>query len=188
MLSRVKIVAISVVIAVIATGLTVMAGSPGQSCGASGQSCGVSMHGSIGAMGNDCMGSPMQCLSALDLTDVQKEAIRALMEEKHADIGETGMTAMRDAQRKLMALIHDPAATEAQIRGAHAAVSELHGDKAVAMHEMAVAILGMLTDEQKQKLEQLKKACMGEPEGAVGTGCQGHPGCQGHQGCIGHGE
>lgn len=187
MLSRVKIVAISVVIAVVAAGFTVMACSHEQSCGTSpgccaSQSCGATMHGPVGEMGHGCMGSPMQCLSALGLTDEQKEAIDALMKEKRADIGEARMTAMRDAQRRLMALIHDPAVTEAQIREAHAAVAELNADRAVARHEMAVDIIGMLTSEQQQKLEKLKKACMGEPEKAAGTGCQGLPGC------IGHGE
>ena len=92
----------------------------------------------------------------LDLTAAQHTQIESIAEDAKAGaIGKTWKS-MRTTHESLASLIHDPAATDDQVRDAAAAVAALGTELAVLHHKMAVEIAAVLTPDQKAKLAELK--------------------------------
>lgn len=100
---------------------------------------------------------PPMMLEALDLTTEQEQAIQQLIEERHAGMSEEKHKEMQEAHHQLMEVIHDPDATDDQVLEAARQVSAFQEEMAVERHKMAVAIFEILTEEQRQKLLEMKE-------------------------------
>ncbi len=94
-------------------------------------------------------------LHQLDLTDEQRDQVRATVQEKmQGQLGDL-MRQARQARRDLERLVADPTAGEAAVLDA-AHQAGLAGEQlAVERHRLAVAIGKILTDEQRQQFLQL---------------------------------
>jgi Spy/CpxP family protein refolding chaperone len=94
---------------------------------------------------------------ALDLTEEQRARVQEIT-RKHME-GALGdcLETMRQARERLGAVIHDAAATDAQVQEAASAVAAQVTLVAVERHRMAVEIDGVLTPEQKQKAAALRQ-------------------------------
>jgi Spy/CpxP family protein refolding chaperone len=94
---------------------------------------------------------------ALELTEEQQAQVREIF-RKHKDgaLG-TELVSMREARRRLDALIHDAAASDAQVRQAADEHSTRAARVAVERHRMVVDIDRLLTDEQRDKARELRQ-------------------------------
>ena len=95
----------------------------------------------------------MGMLRQLDLSEEQRERIRALFEEVEA----TGASErLREARKSLHDAI-EAGADEAALRAEAAELGEAEGDAAVEWARVRARIQEILTPEQKTELEELKK-------------------------------
>jgi len=95
----------------------------------------------------------MRMLRELDLSDEQRQRIRALFEE----VAATGAPErLRQARESLKDAI-ESGADEAALREQASQLGEAEGDAAVELARIRARILEVLTAEQKVELEQLKK-------------------------------
>jgi Spy/CpxP family protein refolding chaperone len=95
----------------------------------------------------------MGMLRQLDLSEEQRERIRALFEEVEA----TGASErLREARQSLHDAI-ESGADEAALRAEAAELGEAEGDAAVEWARVRARIQEILTPEQKTELEELKK-------------------------------
>jgi Spy/CpxP family protein refolding chaperone len=102
----------------------------------------------------------LRMAKVLGLSDAQTSQIQAII-AKHKDAnGGTGVQAMRDARKTLMNTIHDPSATDDQVRDAAATLAALESQGAVQKHQMMTEISAVLTPDQKAKLDELKASFM----------------------------
>jgi Spy/CpxP family protein refolding chaperone len=92
----------------------------------------------------------------LDLTDDQKAQIEAIAAKEKGGASGASAVSMRTARQTLAGTIHDPSATDDQVRDAASAVAALQVEVAVQRHRMAIQILSILTQEQKAKLDDLR--------------------------------
>jgi len=110
----------------------------------------------MGPMGHEGpMGqmSQMRMLRELDLSDEQRKQIRALFEE----VGATGAPErLREARESLHDAI-ESGADEATLRQQASRLGEVEGDAAVELARVRARIQEVLTADQKEELEQLKK-------------------------------
>jgi Spy/CpxP family protein refolding chaperone len=87
----------------------------------------------------------------LDLTDEQREQVRATVREQmEGELGEL-MRDQRQAQRDLRRLIHDPAAEESAIIDAVQARTVAAEQAALGQHRLIVSLFEILTDEQREQ-------------------------------------
>ena len=103
-----------------------------------------------GAMGH---AGPMRMLRQLDLSDEQRQQIRALFEE-------AGATGAPERLRQARESLHDAiesGADETTLRQQASQLGEVEGDAAVEFARVRARIQEVLTAEQKKELEQLKK-------------------------------
>ena len=111
-------------------------------------------HGPRGeGMGPMGLGGPMQMLRELDLTEDQRQQIRALFEE----VDQTGVP---DRLRQARESLHDAiegGADESTLRQQASQLGEVEGDAAVEWARARARIQEILTAEQKKELEQLKQ-------------------------------
>ena len=92
----------------------------------------------------------------LELTETQREQLHEIVKgAMDGELGET-MKALREAHRALGKLVHDPQASEQQIRDAARAMSELAERSAVERHGIAVALDGLLTEEQRARFAEIR--------------------------------
>jgi Spy/CpxP family protein refolding chaperone len=95
----------------------------------------------------------MRMLRELDLSDDQRQQIRALFEE----VGATGVPErLRQARESLHEAI-ESGADEATLRQQASELGEVEGDAAVEWARVNARIQEILTAEQKKELERLKQ-------------------------------
>ncbi|MEW6323220.1 MAG: Spy/CpxP family protein refolding chaperone [Acidobacteriota bacterium] len=92
-------------------------------------------------------------LGQLDLTDAQRDQIRGIREARQAEFRQIGER-LRTARRALGEAVRGTAVNEAAIRAAAADVAAVEADAAVLAARVHAEILGVLTPEQVQKLEE----------------------------------
>jgi len=111
-------------------------------------------HGPHGeGMGPGGHGGPMRMLRELDLSDDQRQQIRALFEE----VDSNGVPArLRQARESLHDAI-ESGADESTLRQQASQLGEVEGDAAVERARVHARIQEILTPEQKKELEQLKE-------------------------------
>jgi len=94
----------------------------------------------------------------LDLTAEQRTQIRKIRARYMGGALGDARDAMREAQHRIAGLVQDPAATEDQIRAAHAVASEKALAAALERHRMHSEVMQVLTEEQRQKAAELRKS------------------------------
>ncbi len=104
---------------------------------------------------SDPMGArgPMSMLRELDLSDDQRQQIRALFDQVEAS---GALEKLREARESLHDAI-ESGADEANLRQQASVLGEAEGDAAVEWTRVRARIQEILTPEQKQELEQLKE-------------------------------
>lgn len=104
----------------------------------------------MGPMGH---GGPMRMLRELDLTNDQRQQVRALFEEvEAAGVPER----LREARESLHDAI-ESGADESTLRQQASQLGEVEGDAAVEWARVHARIQEILTTEQRKELEQLKQ-------------------------------
>ena len=102
----------------------------------------------------------------LGLSDEQIEQLQAIATKADDGAARDNLRSMRAARQALAGTVHDPSATDEQVRGAAAAVAALEAQAAVQRHRTTIQVLKVLTPEQEAKLEELRasfKASHGGP-------------------------
>lgn len=94
-------------------------------------------------------------LSQLELTDAQKEQIRATRESHRDEMRQVGERT-REAQRTLDLATHTGTVDENDIRAKSTALAAAIADGAILRARVNAEILNMLTAEQKQQLEAIR--------------------------------
>lgn len=110
----------------------------------------------------------------LDLTDEQTEKIRDIVRRSRADAREVG-EAIIEARKAL----HDSVTAgseENQVRAAVQALAKATGDQAIARSQTLALVREILTDEQRQKLEEMKERGGRSRERVRGRRGLGRPG------------
>ena len=97
-------------------------------------------------------GSPLFLLRGLDLSDDQREQVRALFEEVEG----TGVPERLRAARQSLHDAIESGADESTLRQQATELGEVEGDAAVEFARVRSRIQEILTPEQKKELEQLK--------------------------------
>ena len=100
-----------------------------------------------GMRGERGMGRMLMGIHRLDLTDAQKDQIKTLM-KTHWE----GNQPLRDEMHTLMQKRRDGTFTDAD----KARVEEIHTSMKTSGDQLRTTVLGLLTPEQTQKLEQMK--------------------------------
>ena len=107
----------------------------------------------MGPMGHGGPMSQLRMLRELDLSDDQRQQVRALLEEVEA----TGVPErLREARESLHDAI-ESGADEASLRQLASQLGAVEGDAAVERARVQGRIQEILTAEQKKELEQLKE-------------------------------
>ena len=107
----------------------------------------------VGPMGHGGPMSQLRMLRELDLSDDQRQQVRALLEEVEA----TGVPErLREARESLHDAI-ESGADEASLRQLASQLGAVEGDAAVERARVQGRIQEILTAEQKKELEQLKE-------------------------------
>jgi Spy/CpxP family protein refolding chaperone len=91
----------------------------------------------------------------LGLTEDQRTEIQGIFDRYHAgELGQTLQT-MEQSRRQLHDAIHDPTAGEQAVLDAARVVSEQSEQLALERHRMFVEISDVLTEEQREKAQEL---------------------------------
>ena len=109
--------------------------------------------GGQGAMG--MAGSVMRLQKELNVTDEQREQIRAIM-EANRETGRAVMEKMRDAHQALRELAESDEVNEAAIRAKAAEVGAALGDSALMQAKVRKNIRAVLTADQIKKLDEMR--------------------------------
>jgi len=109
----------------------------------------------------------------LDLTAEQRTKIREITAKYMGGALGARMDAMREARKKLRAVVHDPLATDAQVEQAAKAISSEVVAAAVERHRMASEVSAVLTPEQRQKAAELRQQAQEGRGGRRGGGPHG---------------
>ena len=134
---------------------------------------GPGMRGGPGGRGG-MFGLPMR---GLDLTDAQREQVRAIM-ESHRDQQKAIGDRMQAARKALRAAIEAETADEVAIRAAAAEIGAIEADAAVLQAKIRGEVFGLLTPEQVKKAKELRSGMenrMKDGRGQ-GRGMRQHPG------------
>ncbi len=105
-----------------------------------------------GQKGGAC---PFKVLHGLDLSEAQTDQIVAIF-EKYEDAHETLLQNMREAREALREAVHSDAKTEADVRAAAQTVGDQLAELSVHRSNIYVEIRPILTDEQAEKLQEMK--------------------------------
>jgi Spy/CpxP family protein refolding chaperone len=92
----------------------------------------------------------------LELSLEQREALRALVDAHWNGGLHEAADVERAARRALRLQIHDPAATEEQLRATAQKLTDAVAEVAVLRHRVFVEVRGLLTPEQQEKLARLE--------------------------------
>lgn len=96
-------------------------------------------------------------LRGLDLTDAQRDQVRAIMESHKAAFGEA-RTKLRDAHRAMHQAIVAQPVDEAAIRAKSAEVGAAMADDAILRAKVRAEVFALLTPEQQQKAAERNQA------------------------------
>ena len=99
---------------------------------------------------------PHMMFKALGLTAAQDQAVKAIL-DKHRPAESTLRQAARDKDEALRAAMDDPAATEAQLRALHAALSEARLQELLDHRSLALEINALLTPDQLAKAKAMRE-------------------------------
>jgi protein CpxP len=91
-------------------------------------------------------------LRGIDLTDAQREQVRAIMESNRAALEQTGK-ALREAQRAFVEATAGSAIDEAAVRTRSTAVANAMADEAILRAKVRAEVHALLTAEQLQQLQ-----------------------------------
>ena len=134
---------------------------------------GPGMRGGPGGRGG-MFGLPMR---GLDLTDAQRDRVRAIM-ESHRDQQKAIGDRMQAAREALRAAIEAETTDEPAIRAAAADIGAIEADAAVLQAKIHGEVFGLLTPEQVKKAKELRSGMenrMKDGRGQ-GRGMRQHPG------------
>jgi Spy/CpxP family protein refolding chaperone len=113
-------------------------------------------HGGPGRGPGGHAGMVEHLTQALGLSEDQAAAISGILEKYRSGPLSDHRQSMRQARQALDGAIHDPAASDAQVKKAAQALSEQSELMAVDRHHMAIEMMKVLTDEQRQKFSELR--------------------------------
>jgi Spy/CpxP family protein refolding chaperone len=105
----------------------------------------------------------MHMADELELTDAQRDQIHDVVKGSGVDAHVEQMEALRASKQRLGSVIHDPDATDQQVIDASRAVAEVEERLALERHRMFVAINGVLTPEQQERVKELHAERRGGP-------------------------
>lgn len=114
-------------------------------------------------------GMLMHMAGELELTEAQRDEIRAIVEASRSGALGEEAAALHEAKRRLGTVIHDVDAADQQIIDASRAVAEVEERLALERHRMFVAIHGVLTPEQQERAKELHAE---RPKGPGGFGAK----------------
>jgi protein CpxP len=92
-------------------------------------------------------------LRGLDLTDAQREQVRSILESHKAEFDQV-RTKLREGHRALAAASNSQTVDEAAIRTASTALAAAMADEAILRAKVRGEVVGILTAEQQQKLQE----------------------------------
>jgi Spy/CpxP family protein refolding chaperone len=98
----------------------------------------------------------MRALRGLDLTDAQREQVRAIFTEQAGALRER-MQAARGAQQELRALALSPNFDSGRAREFADTAAKAQADLALMRAESMSKVVALLTPEQRAKLEQRRE-------------------------------
>ena len=110
----------------------------------------------LAAQGRGGRGPFGGALRHLDLTDQQRESIRATVRE-HRENGAAQQRELRAALRELHAATTGEVVNETTIRALAAAAAPLQADAAVRRAQLNAAILAVLTADQRAELNAMRE-------------------------------
>jgi len=94
-------------------------------------------------------------LGQLDLSDAQKQQVRAIM-QRHREQSRATMERVQEAMQAQRAAINAVPVNEAAVRQASAALAAVQADAAVEQARLHADIFSILTVEQQEKAKQLE--------------------------------
>ncbi|MGE0704689.1 MAG: Spy/CpxP family protein refolding chaperone [Vicinamibacterales bacterium] len=114
--------------------------------------------GPRGFMGRGGPGGPLGgfMFGPLDLTDAQEEQVRTILETRRAS-NEPLMERAQTARAALHEAIATQPVDEGMIRARSADLASVEADLAVARAQVQAEIMGLLTDEQKAELAEMRE-------------------------------
>ena len=92
-------------------------------------------------------------LRGIDLTDAQRDQVKAIMESHKSEFEQAG-TKLRDAHRALAQATGAETIDEAAIRARSTEVATAMADEAILRAKVRSEVFGILTAEQQQKLKE----------------------------------
>jgi Spy/CpxP family protein refolding chaperone len=131
---------------------------------------GPGMRGGPGGSGG-MFGLPLR---ALELTDAQREQVKAIM-ASHRDAQKAAGDKMMEARKALHDAIAADAFDEAAIRAAAGAVAALDADAAVQQARIRAEVFAILTPEQAKKAKELRIEMENRMKEGRGRGRGMHP-------------
>jgi Spy/CpxP family protein refolding chaperone len=149
-----RIVAITAVVVLLVVGATAAVAQGGAQGKGHGRGHGHG-HGHGSGFGHAPGERLHRMMSQLDLTPEQQEQIYAMFQE-HRESTESIRQQLRDAHREVMELTHADTVDENAIRQAIQDAAVLQADMAVDGARMFQQIRGVLTDEQRAQLEEMR--------------------------------
>ncbi len=114
--------------------------------------------GARGFMGRGGPGGPLGgfMFGPLDLTDAQEEQVKTILETRRA-ASEPLLERAQSARTALHEAIETQPVDEATIRARSAELASVEADLAVARAQVQAEIVGLLTDEQKAELAEMRE-------------------------------
>jgi periplasmic protein CpxP/Spy len=100
-------------------------------------------------------GGPLPLLRQLDLTDAQRDQIKALTDAQRQQADQAPGRKMMELQRSLQAALFADTPDHSQIDQLRASISEAEGAALAARIDMQLKIAQILTPEQRQKAREL---------------------------------
>ena len=113
-------------------------------------------------------------LRDLDLTDAQREQVKAVM-ESHREEQKTIGDRMVTARKALQAAVAADTLDEAAIRAAAAEVGAVEADAAVMQAKIRTEVSALLTPEQLKKAKELRSEMENRMKDGRGRGMRQHP-------------
>jgi protein CpxP len=92
-------------------------------------------------------------LRGIELTDAQREQVRAIMDAHRAEFDEAG-TKLREAHRAFAEAVDTTPVDEATVRARSAAIATAMADEAILRAKARSEVQAILTPEQQEQLQQ----------------------------------
>jgi len=136
---------------------------------------GYGRHEGMHGQGPGPNGPFMEMLRSLDLTSEQRQQLHAAL-DRHMEGGlRAAFEAERTARQDVQRAIHDPAATDGQIVDAVRNGTGVEERLALEQRRLFEEIQALLTDEQKQELQQRHEEMLQDGGPGMGRRHRNHP-------------